>query len=90
MNATPEEQEEGFKPWTVWAQRCGDHLLNMGASFTLGLRLDKSGVKELELADDIIMGYSFMQAENIDVIKKLVENHPHINWTDGCWAEIHD
>ncbi len=29
-NATPEEREEGMKPWMAWAEKCGDQLVDLG------------------------------------------------------------
>ena len=88
--ATPEEQAKGMEPWMAWSAKCGDHLLDMGAPLALGLKVDKSGIKQMKPKNDLITGYSIMQAENIDTIKKLVDNHPHVNWTEGCWLEIHE
>ena len=74
----------------AWSQKCDEHLLDMGAPLAMGVKVDKSGNKEMKPMDDMITGYSMIQAENMDAIKKLVDNHPHVNWVDGCWLEIHE
>ena len=31
--ASPEEMKKGMEPWMVWAEKCGEQLLDMGKSF---------------------------------------------------------
>ncbi len=84
-NMTPEQQQAGMKPWMDWFEKCGSALVDMGAQLGNGQRIAKSGVTPSTAG---IAGYSILQAEDMDAAKKLVEGHPHLDWTDGCEIEI--
>ena len=87
QNMTPEEQAEGMKPWMVWAEKCGSGLLDWGAPLGNGQKVTKSGSAP-SMAD--ITGYSILQAEGMDAAKKMIEGHPHLDWTAGCEISIYE
>jgi hypothetical protein len=37
QDATPEQLAEGMKPWMVWAEQCGEGLVDMGTPLSGGL-----------------------------------------------------
>ena len=36
------------------------------------------------------MGYSILQAENLEGAQALVQDHPHLQWAAGCEIEAHE
>jgi len=36
------------------------------------------------------MGYSILQAENMDEAKELLQGHPHLDWNAACEIEVHE
>ena len=86
-NATPEQMQEVMKPWKEWVARCGEGLVDLGAPLAGGQKLSKSGSSA---SDKSVVGYSILQAENIEGAKSLLEGHPHLEWAAGCEIEVHE
>ena len=86
-NATPEQMQEGMKAWMEWAAKCGDGLVDLGAPLAGGQKLSKSGSST---SDKSVVGYSILQAEDIEGAKALLEGHPHLEWASGCEIEVHE
>ena len=36
------------------------------------------------------MGYSILQAENMEAAKALLADHPHLAWSPDCEVEVHE
>ena len=86
-DASPEDMRKGMEPWIAWAAKCGDGLVDWGAPLVGGQKLSKSGSST---SDKSVVGYSILQAENIEGAKALLDGHPHLEWTDGCEIEVHE
>lgn len=85
---TPEQMEEGMKPWMAWAEKCGDKLVDLGAPLTNGhlyMPYGAAGLSHRELS-----GYSILQAESLEDVAALCDGHPHLSWNDQCQLEIHE
>ncbi len=87
QNSSPEEMQEGMEPWMAWAAKCGPALVDFGTSLVGGQQLNKSGSSP---SDKGVMGYSILQAENMDEAKALLAGHPHNEWNAGCSIEVHE
>ena len=83
---TPEQWEEGMKPWMEWAARTGEGLLDMGTPLGGGESVDTNG-NHTPLKSST-SGYSFLQAESLDAAKAMLESHPHLGWNPDCSIEI--
>jgi hypothetical protein len=85
--ATPEQMQEGMKPWMDWAQKCGDGLVDLGQPLGNGQKMTSAGsgpsTKEVN-------GYSILQAEDMEGAKKMLEGHPHLGWVAGCEIEVYE
>lgn len=83
----PVEMEKGMVEWWNWADRCGDSLVDLGNPLMYGKRLnsESSGGTKSEIS-----GYSILQAEDMDAVLKLLENHPHTSWNKQCSIEVHE
>ena len=71
----------------AWAAKCGDGLVDLGTPLGGGQKLSKS---ESSPSDKSVIGYSILQAEDIEGAKALLAGHPHLDWTDGCKIEVHE
>ena len=86
-DVTPEQAQEGMKPWMEWAEKCGSGLLDMGTPLGNGMKMTTAGSQP---SDKQVVGYSILQAEDMEAAKKMVEAHPHLSWTDGCEIEVYE
>lgn len=82
-----EEMKEGMKPWMEWAEKCGEGLLDMGRPLGNGMSVTESGVSPSE--KDVV-GYSVLQAEDMDEAVEMLKGHPHLGWAEGCEVEVYE
>ncbi len=87
QNADPAEMKAGMEAWMAWAARCEDGLVDMGAQLGGGQRMTASGNSPSERN---VVGYSILQAENMEAAKALLAGHPHLTWTPECEVEVHE
>jgi hypothetical protein len=86
-NASPEEMQEGMKPWMDWAERCGDGLVDMGAPLGNGMKVGKDSVSPSEKN---VVGHSILQAASMDEAVAMLKDHPHLTWMNGCEIEVYE
>ena len=84
-NATEEQKAEGMKPWAAWMEQCGDSLVDGGAPLAQGMAFTSSDCTDCSGA---VSGYSVLKADSMDDACKLVKDHPHLNWMDGCSLQL--
>jgi hypothetical protein len=87
-NTSQEEQAKGMELWMQWAQKCGDKLVDLGAPLTNGQHLSPDG--QSKNSNKNVVGYSVLQAENMDDAKALLKGHPHLGWNAECAIEVHE
>ena len=87
-NSTPEERAKGMEQWMIWAQKCGDKLVDLGAPLMNGQKLSPGG--KSTNSDKNVVGYSILQAENLEEAKALLNGHPHLGWNAECAIEVHE
>ena len=76
-----------MEPWMEWAERCGSGLVDLGSPLMGGQKLSKSGSSP---SDKQVVGYSILQAEDMEAAQALLRGHPHLEWTAGCEIEVHE
>ena len=86
-NSTPEEGKKEMESWMAWAKMCGKNLVDMGTPLVGGTKLSN---KSSNPSKRNVVGYSILQAENMKAAKKLLKNHPHLKWKNGCEIEVHE
>jgi len=85
--ATPEQQAEGMKQWMDWAQRTGDHLVDMGTPLMPGQQIHPGNTATNSNRE--FSGYSILQANDMEEAKTLMNGHPHINgWNKDATIEV--
>jgi hypothetical protein len=87
QSMSPEQHKEGMKEWMVWAKKCGSSLVDMGAPLGNGQRVTKSNSLP---SNKEVVGYSILQADNINEAKKLLTEHPHLKAANSCEIEVHE
>ena len=85
--SSPEESKEGMAKWHAWADKCGDGLVDLGSPLGNGQKINSKGKSPSEMN---IVGYSIVQAENMEGAESLLEGHPHLGWNEGCDIEVHE
>lgn len=78
---------EDMEPWMLWAQKCGSGLVDMGAPLGSSITMTPGGNKK---GNDLMVGYSIIQADDIAGAQKLLEGHPHLDWDGKCQIEVHE
>ncbi len=85
--ASEDDMKESMQKWMAWAEECGSSLVDMGSPLGGGLKLSKSGTSP---SDKGVIGYSILQAEDMEGAKSLIIGHPHLEWAEGCNIEVHE
>ncbi|MCA9459593.1 MAG: hypothetical protein KC550_03525 [Nanoarchaeota archaeon] len=85
QNSSPEEMKKGMEAWMLWAKNCGKNLLDMGNPVGGGEKISKHGI---QMSKSDVNGYSIIQAKDMNDAKKMLKNHPHLNWTADCEIEV--
>jgi len=67
---------------------CGDHLVDFGNPLVGGQKLLPGG--KSDKSDRQVVGYSILQAENMEDANQLLEGHPHLAWKGACEIEVHE
>ena len=86
-DATPEDMKKAMESWMAWAKRSGDGLVDLGAPLGGGQKVTKSGSSP---SDKNVVGYSILQAEDMEAAHALLKSHPHLDWAAGCEIEVHE
>ena len=86
-NASEEDMKKGMEQWMVWAEKCGDGLVDMGTPLGGGQKLLPDGSSKNSSGQAV--GYSVLQAENMDAAKAMLMGHPHLAWNGACVIEVY-
>jgi hypothetical protein len=86
-NTTSEDMKKGMEPWMEWAKKCGDGLVDMGTPLGGGQKVTQDGISS---SDKGVVGYSILQAENMQAAVEMLKDHPHLKWVGGCEIEVHE
>ena len=74
-SATPEQAQAGMEAWTGWAEKAGDTIVDFGSPVTAAGSVGGSGA---DSASGFLGGFSILQADSADALKKQLEDHPHL------------
>lgn len=86
-NSNPAEMKKGMEAWMAWAQKCGSGLLDMGTPLGGGMKINQTGSTP---SNKNVVGYSMLQAKNMEAAKAMLKEHPHLKWAAGCEIEVHE
>jgi hypothetical protein len=77
--ATPEQAKAGMEAWMTWARKAGEAIIDLGAPLGNGRTVAQHSVKD---AAGNISGYSLLQADSLEAVTKLLQEHPHSRMPD--------
>ncbi len=83
----PKDAQKGMEPWMAWAKRCGEGLVDIGAPLGMAKKVT---AKETTPSGSTVVGYSILQAENMEQASAMLKDHPHNAWMDSCSIEVHE
>ena len=86
-DSTPEDMKKGMEMWMAWAGECGDGLVDMGTPLGGGQKVTASGISP---SANGVVGYSVLQAEDMEGALAMLKGHPHLGWDAGCEIEVHE
>jgi hypothetical protein len=86
-NMSPEEMKKGMEPWMKWAKQCGKGLVDLGSPLGNGQKLSSKGSSR---SNREVVGYSVLQAKDMDAAKGMLKEHPHLKWAGQCEIEVHE
>ena len=87
--ASPKQQAKGMEAWMQWAKKAGAHLVEMGSPLTNARQLSSEG--KITSVKNQIVGYSILEAENMDGAIALLNGHPHVSgWSVDATIEIEE
>lgn len=87
-NATPEQIEEGMKPWFAWKEKIQNHIVDFGSPNSRGEEQASDG--SWSNSNKEVSGYSILKAESFEQAKELVQNHHHMAWAPGCSVGLYE
>ncbi len=84
----PERRQAIMEEWQAWMTRVGPALTDMGAPTAGGVAVVDDGT--IGTATQV-NGYSFVEAEDLEAAKRLVDDHPFLSDESGRFSvEIHE
>src|SRR5438067_2422586 len=70
--ATPEQQKQGMDMWMAWGKKAASAIVDMGSPTTA------VGTIGGAAAPGFVGGFSILQGETADHVKKSLDGHPHL------------
>lgn len=86
-NMSPEEHKEGMAKWMAWAQQCGAGLADFGGPVKGGQSISSAGTIG---ADRGVIGYSFLEADDMAGAQAMLADHPHLSWGPECEIDVYE
>jgi hypothetical protein len=87
-NAGPNAREETMKQWQDWADRLGEHLIDLGNPAMPGQRFGQDGSRGSSNTETA--GYSLVTANDLEEAKGYLKEHPHLVWSKHTSIDIHE
>ena len=72
-NASPEQAQAGMEAWMAWSKRAGEAVVDLGSPLGDAANLGATPSSEP------IGGYSILQADSLEAVKRVLEGHPHLH-----------
>jgi hypothetical protein len=84
---TPEQSKNGMEMWTQWSAKAGSSIVDLGAPLGKGQIVTINGGSKAPVG---VSGFSIMQGESIDDVKRKLKNHPHFMTPGMSTIEIYE
>lgn len=86
-NGSSEDMKAMMGAWFAWEKQMGDNLIDFGNPLMPGKQVSASGAESVSTE---VIGYSLIQADNLDTAVELLKNHPHSGTDAGCNIEVQE
>jgi hypothetical protein len=83
-SATPEQGQESMEEWTRWAAGAGPAIVDLGEPVAHAFSVPEGTRQGLHVG-----GYSIMQADSAEELRRILEGHPH-HKAPGATIEAHE
>ena len=84
---TSEQMSEVMQEWNAWAGKVGDGLVDFGTPLADGVRVTPD--REVVPSTREVVGYTILEAADLDAAVGLAKVHPHLDMPGGCEIEVH-
>lgn len=84
---TPEQMDAVMGAWNAWAGKVGDGMVDFGTPLAGGVRVAADGATAP--SDRDVVGYTIIEAGDMEGALELAKAHPHLNMPGGCEIEVH-
>lgn len=85
---SPEQMEAVMGAWNAWAGKVGDGLVDFGTPLAGGVRVSADGSTSASVRE--VVGYTIIEAHDLDAALELAKGHPHLAMPGGCEIEVHE
>lgn len=83
-NTNPEDGKKMMEVWTKWYEKAGPAIVDGGMPTQKVATVGNANGN----SEGFIGGYSIVQAENVDEVKEMVKDHPHLMMPGGASIDI--
>lgn len=87
QTANPEDGQKAMDMWMAWFNKQGSAIVDHGEAAIRGMNYTASASSALHAP--YVGGYSVVQAESLDNVRKMLEGHPHFMLPGGS-IEVHE
>jgi hypothetical protein len=85
--ADPEAGQAGMELWMNWAARVGSGMADMGSPLGSVATVTATG-STADSSRPYIGGFSILEAESVDAVVKLLDDHPHFHSSGDPSIEV--
>jgi len=85
--SSPDDVAASMAEWNAWAGKVGDDLVDFGTPLADGVRVTAD--RSVAPSTREVIGYSILEAADLDAAIELAKVHPHLDMAGGCEIEVH-
>lgn len=85
MNFSPEEMKKRMEPWEAWQKKNAKAIVDFGSPVKEGACVDKKGSSKSKTE---VRGFSILQAKDLDALKSIIADNPHLTMTPKASIEV--
>ena len=82
-NLSPEQAKAGMEAWMTWAGKAGSAIVDLGAPVQSVGSVGKAGPSGWPIG-----GFSILEADSVDGVKKVLDDHPQLSMPGEASIEI--
>jgi len=82
-NLSPEQAKAGMEAWMTWAGKAGSAIVDLGSPLGAVGNVGKAGPSGWPIG-----GFSILEADSVDGVKKVLDDHPQLSMPGEASIEI--